>query len=381
MTLEELTTLDNLNEAFHRCAKVSHWKESTQRYKANLLVNNLQLQQELRNGTYRVSDTIDFQINERGKIRDIQAPVVRDRIVQKILCEKILIPQLSRSLIYDNYASLKGRGTSFARKRLDVMLRRYIREHGTQGYVLKIDVKKYFDSIDHDVLKRMIRRDIHEPTEIMELIDYIIDTSSDTDKGLNLGAEAPQIFAVYYLSRIDNYIKTICREKYYGRFVDDIIVISDSKEHMKDLLADIEKQFGEIGLEANERKTTITTLKHGFTFLQIKYNLDGRKIIKRPTPSKITRLRRRLKKYKKKYDMGVMSGADVRNAYMSCRNSILKECNRAKRSIYETDKIYKSLFPESVENKRCTREELIQDVLKDKEVLECIQSFYRTEHA
>ena len=116
MTIEELTTLEKLNNAFEECSKISHWKESTQRYRANLLSRNLELQDDLRNGTYRVSETIDFIITERGKTRQIKAPVMRDRIVQKILCKEILIPQLSKPLIYDNYASLKNRGTSFARK-------------------------------------------------------------------------------------------------------------------------------------------------------------------------------------------------------------------------------------------------------------------------
>ena len=129
MTIEELTTFEKLNTAFYESARISQWKESTQRYKTNLFVNNLKLQQELRNGTYKISQTTNFQLNERGKARNIEAPAIRDRIIQKVLCQNILVPYLTKPLIYDNYASLKGRGTSFARKRIDVLLQKFIKKH------------------------------------------------------------------------------------------------------------------------------------------------------------------------------------------------------------------------------------------------------------
>ena len=142
MTIEELTTLDNICDAFYECAKVSFWKESTQQFRDNLLLKAMELQEELRNGTYKVSPTIDFTLSERGKKRQINAPVIRDRVVQKLLMKHILLPALTRPLIYDNYASIKGRGTNMARKRMDVHLQRFIHKHGTNGYILQIDVRK-----------------------------------------------------------------------------------------------------------------------------------------------------------------------------------------------------------------------------------------------
>ena len=334
MTIEELTTIENLNNAFLKTSKISHWKESTQRYKANLLINNISLQEELRSGTYKTNPTTKFTICERGKLRNIEAPAMRDRVVQKVLCEKILIPQLTKYLIYDNYASLKDRGVAFARKRIDIFLGCF-----KEGYVLQIDIKSYFPSIDHEVLKRMLHDKIHEPPEIMNLIDYIVDASSETSKGLNLGSEAPQIFAIFYLSRLDNYIKTVKRVKYYGRYMDDMIIFSESKQELKELLEDIKRELKEIKLEINEKKTHITKLSHGFTFLQIKYNINHGKIVKRPTRAKITRERRRLKKYKK-----ILTGEDAQNAYKSWRNSLTKDCKQSKRSIHNTDRLFDSLF-------------------------------------
>lgn len=360
MTIEELTTLENLTDAFYQSSKISHWKESTQRYKANLLCKTFELQNDLRNGTYKMSPTTKFTLNERGKLRNIEAPAVRDRVVQKVLCQKILVPQLTKPLIYDNYASLKNRGTTFARKRIDVLLRKFVKKHGVNGYVLQIDIKKYFDSIDHAILKDMVHERIHEPKEIMDLIDYIIDTASDSNRGLNLGSEAPQIFAIYYLSSVDNYIKTVRGMKYYGRYMDDMFVISESNDELKQLLKEIKAQLAVVKLEINEKKTHITKLSHGFTFMQIKYNIDHGKIVKRPTHSKIVRERRRLKKYKKLYNAGKMNELDIFNNYKSWRNSILKDCNASKRSIESMDREYQNLFPVHEERHKPTREELIR---------------------
>ena len=367
MTIEELFTLENLNSAFQECSQISHWKETTQRYHTNLLLRNIELHVDLMNGTYEISRTTDFELVERGKHRHIEAPAIRDRIVQKILCQKILVPYLSKPLIYDNYASLKKRGTAFARKRIDILLRRYIRRYGTEGYILQIDVRRYFDSVDHEILKKMVRQKIKEPPEVMELIDYIID-STGTQKGLNLGSEAPQIFAVFYLSPLDTFIKTVKGFKYYGRYMDDIFVIYNNKAELKDLLDEIKEQLKTLNLEINEKKTHITKLSHGFTFMQIKYNIDGGKIIKRPTHSKVHRERQRLRKYKYLYDKGIISTLEIQNAYRSWRNNIIKDCNACKRTIRSIDRLYDQLFSEHEKNEKYTREYIIQEIYRKEKV-------------
>ena len=365
MTIEQLTALDKLNNAFYKASKASKWKPATQLYRSNLLLNNTKLQEELRSGTYKTDKTINFWINERGKRRYIESPSIRDRIVQKVLTTEILIPQLKPLLIYDNYASLEGRGTSFARKRVDVLLRRYIRKHGTDGYVLLIDIKQYFPSIDHEILKEMVHQRIHEPPEIMNLIDLVIDQSSDSDKGLNLGSEAPQIFAVYYLNPVDTYAKTVRSVKYYGRYMDDIIIISDSKEELKDLLEGIKGELAKLKLEINEHKTHITKLSRGFTFLQIKYSFDGNRIIKRPTHTKLARERKRLRKFRKLCNQGKITELEIYNAYKSWRNTVVKDCNACSKSIASIDRLYAELFPEHEVYVRPMRKDVLKDIGKE----------------
>lgn len=115
--MESLTELNSMIACAWECTRQSRWKEQTQRYLANLLLNSVHLRDELLGGTYRVKPTKDFYLNERGHIRFIEAPFISDRCVQKPLMKQVLLPRLRKHLIYDNYASLEHRGTSFARKR------------------------------------------------------------------------------------------------------------------------------------------------------------------------------------------------------------------------------------------------------------------------
>ena len=368
-TLQELMETNMLVECAYECTKQSRWKETTQRYIADMLVRNLELQNEVLDGRYSVRPTTDFFLNERGHIRKIEAPVVRDRIVQKSLTVKVLTPSLRPYVIYDNYASLKMRGTHFARKRFEILLRRYMSRNGMDGYVLLIDIKKYFESIDHEVLKKLIAPKIaSEPAEVVDLIHYIIDHSSHSDKGLNLGSEAPQILAVYYLNPIDQFVKVVKGIKYYGRYMDDIFVIAKTKAELKSLLAEIEAKLSELRLNVNKKKTHIVKLTHGFTFLQVKYNiLPTGKILKRPAHSKVVRERRRLRAFKRRLDDGFMTEDQVWNCYKSWRGSVVREHNACTKTLRSTDALYASLFPAHVDVPRKGRMELYREAFMDAE--------------
>jgi hypothetical protein len=368
-TLQELMELNTLNECAYECTKQSRWKETTQRYIADMLVRNLELQGEVLGGSYYVRPTTDFFLNERGHIRKIEAPVVRDRIVQKSLTVRVLTPSLRPYVIYDNYASLKLRGTHFARRRFEIMLRRYMSKNGTDGYVLLIDVKKYFESIDHEVLKNLIAPKIaNEPADVVELIHYIIDHSSHTDKGLNLGSEAPQILAVYYLNPVDTFIKVVKGVKYYGRYMDDIFVIGESKAELKSLLSEIIAKLEDLRLNVNMKKTHIVKLTHGFTFLQVKYDiLPSGKILKRPAHSKVVRERRRLRAFKRMLDIGRMTEAKIWNCYKSWRGSVVREHNACTKTLRSMDDLYASLFPVHVDEPFKGRYEMAEEAFMDAE--------------
>lgn len=362
--LEQIVSLNALNRCSLLCTKQSRWKDATQRYLANMLINNVQLHDDVIDGTYSVMPTTDFEINERGRIRKIEAPAIRDKNLQKTLTINVLLPNIRPYLIYDNYASLKSRGTSFARKRFEVLLHRYILKHGVNGYGLFIDIKKYFESIPHHLLKeRMAKRLINESDEIKQLVYCIIDNSSHSDKGINLGGEAPQIFAIDFLTPMDNYIKIVKGVKYYGRYMDDAFVFDESKEKLEALLNDIEKILESVGLETNRKKTRIVKISKIFVFLQIKYNiLPTGKIIKRPTRGKIVRERRRLKGFRRLLDKGKMSAKDIYNSYLSWRGTFVKDHNTCNRTLKGMDELFHRLFPNPAKREKERRSLLAKGI-------------------
>ena len=178
------------------------------------------------------------------------------------------------------------------------------------------------------------------------MIHYIIDNASDGPVGLNLGSEVPQTLAVYYLHPVDNYCKIVESVKWYGRYMDDIYLFSTDKNGLWRILEGIKQQLVPLELKINEKKTHVVKLKHGYTFMQLKYRiLDNGKVLVTPAPVKITRERRKLKVYKRLYDKGKISEVEVLNAYKSWRQSILKDCN-CTRSVENLDRLYEELFGE-----------------------------------
>ena len=148
---DDMTSADALYEAFQKSKKGSNWKGSVQHYEMNLLSNILRTRDALRTKTYEQKPFVCFELNERGKTRFIKSMHIVDRVVQRSLCEEILSPSLNHLLIHDNGASIEGKGIDFTRRRLDCHLEKFIRKHGINGYILKIDFSKFFDNIDHEL--------------------------------------------------------------------------------------------------------------------------------------------------------------------------------------------------------------------------------------
>lgn len=350
--LEEISTVKELNRCFHLCAEDSFYKAAVQRYEDKLLLNNLNLQEDLRNGTYRRGKTLDFILNERGKVRNINAPTVRDRVVGKTLCQNILWPCLTPYLIYDNGASQKGKGTSFARKRHLIHLQEAKEEWGLDFYIAQTDIHSYFASIDHDTLVGMVLPKIPYAS-CHPLIEYSI-RASGAGAGVNLGDEPPQAFAAYYLTPVDNLCKRDIR--YYGRYADDIYLIHNDKAVLKDMLAAMIDKMRELKLEPNLSKTCITKATHGYTFMQVQYKVLADRIIRKPTRAKITRERRRLKGYRRLVDAERATANEARDWYKGWRENLRKDCPQSIRSVARLDSLTDNLFLKGENHGRKTNE-------------------------
>lgn len=249
------------------------------------------------------------------KKRTIHALRYRDRVVQHCLCDEVLEPLFEKRLIYDNAACRKGKGTLFAVNRLSLFLRKFYRIHGNNGYFLKCDVRKFFDSIGHDQLKAILRRIIQDRS-IYALCEMIIDSyETSLGKGLPLGNQSSQWFALLYLDGLDRLCKERLRLKYYTRYMDDIVIVHEDKNYLHECVHQMREfaQF-ERGLTFNE-KTQIFPLKNGVEYLGFRFALsDSGAVVRRVKTSSKLRYKRRLWRYQTLYREGWIEMSDIRQS-------------------------------------------------------------------
>ena len=322
-----------LFEAYKRAKKGSDWKPQVQRFEMTYLLELSRIQRELQEMTYEFLPSTQFVLNERGKTRVIRGEQIQDRIVKHTLCDEVLNPAVKNFLIYDNGASLVGKGIAFTRKRLLTHLRRYYAQHhSNDGYILLIDFSKYYDNIRHDIPMELLKKYVtHEHSSC--LLQKTVDTSkaavsymSDDEyencldilfnslvyqeidqqlltgekfmgKHLNIGDQVAQTAGIAYPIPIDNFVKIVKGVKFYGRYMDDSYAIHESKEFLEELLKGIVEIAGSLGITVNLKKTRICKLSDHWRFLQIQYSLtDTGRVIQKINPKRLTAMRRKMKK-------------------------------------------------------------------------------------
>ena len=309
-------TFDELLKAANECSRGVKWKDSIAAWThpRNIALNCMKLWQELDCGKYRIGGYKLFYVTEPKK-RLIRSPKFRDRVVQRAMCNNGLYDDLTRGNIYDNGACQLGKGTSFAMDRLECHMQRHWRKHGTDGWVLRLDIRKFFDSIPHAQLKEMVKRKVRNP-EYRKLVTEIID-SFEGDVGIGLGSQISQLLAISYLSGIDHYIKEQLHIKCYVRYSDDLVLVHESKEHLQKVRDDIRRGLGLLGLELNP-KSTLHPLKQGIKFLKFRFVLTKTgKVVRLLDRRNPARIKRRLKRIAEMAKDGERTMLDV----WSCFNS------------------------------------------------------------
>jgi retron-type reverse transcriptase len=271
------------------------------RFEMNLAENLCALQSELKDRTYAHKGYKHFKVYE-PKEREIFAPNYADRVVQHCLCDNILTPTLDSRLIYDNAACRKGKGTHFALDRISCFMRDFYKRYGTNGYFLKCDIRKYFQNIDHDVLKGKLKKAFGK-SQVFVLLCNIIDSYENEPRtGLPLGNQTSQWFALYYLDCIDRLVKEKLQIKYYSRYMDDFVLLHYDKGYLKKCLAEIHRMCDEdLKLELNE-KTQIFPLKNGVNYLGWHlYLTETGKVIRNLRNSNKKSMKRRFKRLTQDY--------------------------------------------------------------------------------
>ena len=317
----QITSFDNLLLAAKKSQKGKRYKNSVLKFNYNLESELLRLKTELETKTYQPGKYKTFTIIDR-KPRMISAAPYRDRIIHHALCN-IIIPIFEKTFIYDTYANRINFGTHKA-------LRRFTKFSRSSRYVLQCDIVKYFPSIDHQILKEIIRRKI-KCQDTLWLIDQIIDgsneqipvltnfpgdellTSINRRKGLPLGNLTSQFFANLYLNNFDHFIKEELKVKKYLRYVDDFALFSDDKEFLATARQEIETYLTNLRLKIHPVKSQLFQTKKGATFVGFRVLPDRIRI----RSENLRTARKRLKQLQTDYRLGKIESSQIQKSLQS----------------------------------------------------------------
>ena len=236
---EEICCIQNLHEAYYKASKNKRLTAGYIHFRKNAEKNLAFLRQLLLDGKYKHGKYRHFTITD-PKQRLISAATFSDRVIHHAIMN-VLEPVFERQFIFHTYACRKGKGTHAA-------ARYAFKCAKSSAYFLKLDVKKYFDSIDHAVLKYLLCRIIKD-ARCLSLLFCVIDSykvsfggdaASEREKGLPIGNLTSQFFANFYLSLLDHFVLEKLKPKAYVRYMDDIVIFDDSLLRLKQIFKDVE---------------------------------------------------------------------------------------------------------------------------------------------
>lgn len=312
---EDVFTYNHLYQSYKMCIKDVGWKPSIQKYKARAPLEVYQNYERLMNRTFTHDNFYEFNVVERGKKRHIRSVTVRERVVQRCLCDYSLVPAITRSFIYDNGESMKYKGYTFAIKRMETHLHKYYRQYGNDGYILLYDFSKFFDGVSHAVIQSIIDK-TYTDEELKWIVMHFV--SAFGDIGLGLGSQISQVLALASANELDHFVKEKLHIKYYGRYMDDGYLIHHDKKYLAHCLEEIQAVCDKLGIVLNRKKTRIAKLSRGFTFLKVRFYLtDSGKVVKKIYKRSITKMRRKLKAFRRFVDAGILTMEDVEMSMQS----------------------------------------------------------------
>ena len=318
---ESMISFESLLQAAAKAQRGKRFRPPVARFHFNLERELLTLQEELTANTYRPGPYRTFYIYE-PKQRLISAAPYRDRVVHHALTG-VLEPIFERSFIFDSYACRKGRGTHAAVARC---------QHYAQHfrYVLKADIRKFFPSVDHAILKQLIARKIKDPN-LLWLVGLILEHSNPQEpvlqwfpgddlftpgerrRGIPIGNQTSQFFANVYLDPLDHFVKDTLGVGGYVRYVDDFLLFSDDKRHLAEVRTQLVGLLSGLRLRLHPTKNVIFPTSQGIPFLGYRVFPTHRLLAK----DNVRRFRRRARKMQREYAEGRMSLRDIRQRMMS----------------------------------------------------------------
>lgn len=295
---DKYITMNNLYKMWDIIKSTCKNKKEVYKFSLNLNTNIYNIYVSLKNKTYVPDKYMTFMIFE-PKPRLVMSQSIKDKIVNHFITNYYLIPYLESSLIDSNVATRKGKGSSYGNDLLQKYFNKLLINNRTcEIYCLKMDVSKYFYSINHDILMSMLGKKIKD-NDVLNIIKLVISqTNNDyinknisyynnkyntdipyyiNDTGLSIGAMVSQFLAIFFLNEIDHYIKEKLDCKYYIRYMDDLVILDVNKEKLKRVYNIINEKLNALKLRVN-KKSNIYNCSNGFSFLGYTYKTINNKL-------------------------------------------------------------------------------------------------------
>lgn len=307
-------------------------KLKLEKFENNYVSNMIYIKKILEEKNYTPGRYNIFLIKE-PKLRIIMSQNIIDKIINHVVSQYFLINIFESSLVEENVATRKNKGT----KEGIVLLKKYLNEiKNEKFYVLKFDISKYFFNLNHEIIKELLEHKIKDKDVLIILYDIVDSTNSsyvnerinllkekeiqrinnsnskdkeclikeinelpnyEVGKGLPIGNMSSQFLAILYLNELDHFIKNELKIKYYIRYMDDGVLIHRNKEYLKYCLEKINKILGRYRLELN-KKTKIYSYKEEFEFLGFRYIIKNNKVIMKVKNSTKKRFKYKIKSYR-----------------------------------------------------------------------------------
>ncbi|MFH1909696.1 MAG: reverse transcriptase/maturase family protein [bacterium] len=280
----KIISIENLLAAWEEFVVNKKNRTDMRIFAQNLFPNILALHNDLINSTYRHASYEKFNITD-PKPRIIHKATVRDRLLHHAIY-RILYPLFDRTFIFDSYSCRKEKGTHRAFARLVCMARKQSKNYSSPCWALKCDIRKFFHSIDHKILIQLLSKRIADE-KLMNLLKEIIESfESKAGKGMPLGNLTSQLFANIYMDPLDKSVKHKLKAKYYLRYADDFMFLSDNREILEEYLAEVESFLNEwLKLSLHPDKSILRKLNWGLDFVGYvthpKFSLPRAKTVER----------------------------------------------------------------------------------------------------
>ena len=305
---------DNIESAYRKSLKGDNkYTREAILFSRNETYNLRALRQSLIDETYRFSGYIRFTVYE-PKERLIDAPGFKDKTVQ-LAVNNVLKEIYQPCFIYDSYASLDGKGTHRCIDRIQHFMRKAKWEYGEGAYIVKVDVRKFFYSIDRAILKGILSWKV-KCEKTLRLLYHIIDSADAIDPlGLPLGNTLSQLWANTYLDKLDQYCKRRLRLKYYVRYMDDVIIIVKDRETARGVVAQVTAFLRDrLRLDVNKDKTKIFPIRQGVNAIGFKIHATHR-LLRNDSKKKIKRKAKKMRRLIAEGRMTVEKAEQILNSW------------------------------------------------------------------